>query len=107
MGSDTWYWLFVLSILLGSAWSVFREVQMYLIRREYRQMQSLLKTIANRIKLSRSSARKEFADIRALIEKTANQAQLDRIEVGLGQKHGVRINIDGDVNQAGGEVNNR
>ena len=105
--SNIWYWLFVLSMVAGISWSVFREIQMVRVYREYRKLQALLKTIANRIKLSRSSARKEFADIRKLIEKTANQAQLDRIEVGLHQKHGVRIDIDGNVNQAGGEVNNK
>jgi hypothetical protein len=105
MTNDVWFWLFVISMVGGLAWSVSREFHIFKLYLESREIQKILRQIVKRISSSDRMTKEKFADLTDQIRALVHGQQLDRIEAGLHQRtNGPLVQVstgDNAANQAG------
>ena len=114
MNVDPWCVAFWVSIVSGLAWSISRELHIRTLSgaaREIAENQAkatrVLKTIIRKIDASDNVTRAAFADVKQLILDVEDRETNRRIEVEINKsRFGTKIDISGNVNQAGGRIEN-
>jgi hypothetical protein len=101
MPNDVWFWLFVVSMVGGLAWSVSREFHIFKLYLESREIQKILRQIVKRINSSDRMTKEKFADLTDQIRAWVQEQKLDRVVDNVRDGHGTRIDINGGQNNVG------